>query len=307
MQKPQRLKKGDKIGIIAPASSPNQKALEKSLAFLTMLGLEYEFGKTAHSEYGYLSATDDLRKADVEDMFRREDIAGIICACGGYGSARYTDTLDFELIRQNPKIFWGYSDITFLHNAFQRHADLVTFHGPMLGSDIGHDTFLEQSAAQFQQLFTPTALVYDGCFYAGIETVVEGVAHGKIVGGNLSLLASAVGTDYMPLTAGNLLLIEDVDEEPYRVDGMLNQLRMAGVLNEVSGVIIASFSGAEPKKRKKSLTLDEVFAHYFASLQVPVVKGVQIGHCQPHFALPLGVNAVLDATNCMITIEAGVQ
>lgn len=306
MQRPKRLKQGDKIGIIAPASPPNRAALEASLTFLTTLGLRYELGKTTTTQYGYLSATDDERLADVEEMFRRDDIAGIFCACGGYGAARYVDRLDFELIQRHPKVFWGYSDITMLHQALMQQANLITFHGPMLGSDVGKETFHEKSAAQFGQLFAPTTLTYTNAFEAGLTTMTPGIAKGRIVGGNLSLLASAVGTPYAPATAGNLLLIEDVDEEPYRVDGMLNQLRLAHLLDDVAGVIIADFANSEPKKRKATLSLDEVFDHYFRPLNIPVVRGFKIGHCQPHFALPLGAEAVLDATNQTLTITPGV-
>lgn len=306
MQRPNRLKRGDTIGIIAPASAPNQEALQASLSFLTQLGLRYELGKTTTTQYGYLSATDDERLQDVEEMFRRDDIAGIFCACGGYGAARYVDRLDMDMIRQHPKVFWGYSDITVLHQAFMQQADLVTFHGPMLGSDVGKSTFHEKSAAQFQQLFAPTTLTYTNDFSTPLTTMIPGIAKGRIVGGNLTLLASAVGTPYAPQTAGNLLLIEDVDEEPYRVDTMLNQLRLAHLFDDVAGVIIADFANAQPKKRKATLSLEEVFDHYFRPLNVPVVRGFKIGHCQPHFALPLGTEAVLDATNQILTITPGV-
>lgn len=306
MQRPKRLKRRDKIGIIAPASAPNKAALQASLSFLTKLGLQYELGKTTTSPYGYLSATDDERLQDVEEMFRRDDIAGIFCACGGYGAARYVDRLDFEMIRQHPKVFWGYSDITVLHQALMQYADLITFHGPMLGSDVGKETFHEKSAAQFTQLFEPTTLTYTNAFAPGLMTITPGIAKGRIVGGNLSLLASAVGTAYAPETAGNLLLIEDVDEEPYRVDAMLNQLRLAHLLDDVAGIIIADFANAAPKKRKATLSMQQVFTHYFGALGVPVVSGFKIGHCQPHFALPLGAEAILDATNQTLTMTPGV-
>lgn len=307
MQQPKRLQRGDTIGIIAPSSAPNQQALQASLSFLTQLGLRYEFGKTISSQYGYLSAPDDVRRADVEDMFRRDDIAGIICACGGYGAARYVDELDFDMIRRHPKIFWGYSDITVLHQALMQRANLVTFHGPMLGSDIGKETFMPQSAAQFQQLFTPTTLTYDAQFASGLSTITAGRATGKIVGGNLSLLASSVGTIYAPQTASNILLIEDVNEPPYRIDGMLNQLRLAHLFENINGVIIGDFANASPSPEKASLTLTEVFQHYFGTLGVPVLSGVKIGHCQPHFALPLGVEATLDAAKQTIVITPGVR
>ena len=305
-KRPNRLKRGDTIGIIAPSSPPDQKSLHKSLQFIEALGLNYKMGESVNSVYGYLAGTDDERLDDLHQMFADPNIAGIICACGGYGAARYTDRINFDLIAHNPKVFWGYSDITFLHTAIERYAGFVTFHGPMLASDVGKDTFQEKSAKMFEQLFEPTVLQYDESF-ASIETFHPGQCQSELVGGNLSLLSNGIGTKFEVNTKGKILIIEDVDEEPYRVDCMLNQLRQAHKFDDVAGIIIADFSHAEPQKRKVSLTLDEVFEHYFGNLSIPIVKDVKIGHCQPHFAVPLGANAFLDADEKTITIQPGVK
>ncbi|MFJ8263513.1 LD-carboxypeptidase [Rummeliibacillus sp. NPDC094406] len=305
-RQPKKLQPGDTIGIIAPSSPPNLKSLEHSLDFLQKLGLNYKFGESLFQVNGYLAGSDDERLNDLHQMFADPSIAGIICACGGYGAARYTDRINFDLIAHNPKVFWGYSDITFLHTAIGRYSDFITFHGPMLGSDVGKDSFKEKSAKMFEQLFEPTVLQYDESF-ASIEMFRPGQCQGELTGGNLSLLSNGIGTKYEVDTKGKILIIEDIDEEPYRVDCMLNQLRQAGKFDNVAGVIIADFSHAEPAKRKVSLTLDEVFEHYFGKLSVPIVKDVKIGHCQPHFAVPLGANAFLDADEKTITIQPGVQ
>jgi len=304
--RPQRLQKGDTIGIIAPSSPPNQENLERSLAFLEKLGLKWKIGKHVKNVHGYLAGTDEERLQDLHDMFANPEIKGIICAGGGYGSARYTDKIDLQLMKENPKVFWGFSDITFLHTAMGLYSNLVTFHGPMLASCVGKDTFHELSAKMFQQLFEPMELHYTEAI-SPLETITAGVAQGELVGGNLSLLASGIGTKFEVDTKGKLLFIEDVGEEPYKVDGLLNQLRMAGKLKEAAGIVIGDFSDAEPKKQKETLTLDEVFADYTANLGIPVVKGFKIGHCQPHFAIPLGVGAKLDADNKTLTILPGVE
>ncbi|MFC5590063.1 LD-carboxypeptidase [Sporosarcina soli] len=304
--RPQRLQQGDTIGIIAPSSPPNQESLEKSLAFLEQLGLKWRFGKNVKNVHGFLAGTDDERLADLHDMFEDPTIKGIICAGGGYGSARYTDRIDLQLMQENPKIFWGFSDITFLHTAMGLYSNLVTFHGPMLASCVGKESFHELSAKMFQQLFEPMELHYTEAI-TPLETVAGGIARGELVGGNLSLLVKGMGTKFELDTKGKLLLIEDVGEEPYRVDGMLNQLRMAGKLADAAGIIIGDFADAEPRKGKDSLTLAEVFDHYFGNLGIPVVKGFQIGHCQPHFAVPLGVDAQLDANERTLTILPGVE
>lgn len=304
--RPQRLQKGDTIGIIAPSSPPNQENLERSLAFLEQLGLKWKFGKHVKNVHGYLAGTDDERLEDLHDMFADPTIKGIICAGGGYGSARFTDKIDLQLMKENPKVFWGFSDITYLHTAMGLYSNLVTFHGPMLASCVGKDTFHELSAKMFQQLFEPMELHYTEAI-SPLETITAGVAQGELVGGNLSLLASGIGTKFEVDTKGKLLFIEDVGEEPYKIDGLLNQLRMAGKLKDAAGIVIGDFSDAEQEKRKETFMVDEIFDHYMGNLGVPVVKGFQIGHCQPHFAIPLGVGAKLDADDKTLTILPGVE
>ena len=257
--RPQRLRKGDTVGIVSPSSPPDPESLEKSLGFLEQLGLKWKFGKHAKNRNGYLAGTDAERLEDLHEMFKDPEIAGIICSSGGYGAARFTDQIDLQLMQENPKVFWGFSDITFLHTAMGLYSNLVTFHGPMLGPNIGQDTFEELSGKMFQQLFEPMELHYTEAI-SPLETITAGVAEGELVGGNLSLLARGIGTKYEIDTKGKLLLIEDIGEEPARVDGLLNQLRMAGKLADVAGIVIGDFSKTETKK-KWTLTLDEVFDH----------------------------------------------
>lgn len=304
--RPKRLRKGDTIGIIAPSSPPNLKQLTNSLAFLDELGLSYQMGKSVENVYGYLAGTDEDRLEDLHEMFANPDISGIICAGGGYGSARYTDKIDFQLMNEHPKIFWGYSDITFLHTGMNLYSNIVTFHGPMLASDVGKSTFTDLSRKMFLQLFEPMELHYTSAI-SPLTSVSEGVTRGELTGGNLSLLASGIGTKYEVDTRDKILLIEDIGEEPYRVDGMLNQLRQAGKLDDAAGFVIGDFNDAEPKKRKVSLSLDEVLDHYLGGLGKPAVKGFNIGHCEPHFAVPLGAEAQLDADNLSLIILPGVE
>ncbi len=302
---PKRLRAGDTIGIVAPASPPNQESLTRSFAFLESLGLKWKLGKHVKDVNGYLAGTDEDRLADLEEMFADPEIAGILCAGGGYGSARYAERLDYQLIQENPKVFWGFSDITYLHTAIANYTDLITFHGPMLASCVGKETFHELSAKMFHQLFEPMELHYSEAI-SPLETLSPGFASGELTGGNLSLLASSIGTKFEVNTKGKLLLIEDVGEEPYRVDNLMNQLRLAGKFSDAAGIIIGDFAKAEPKK-EISLTLDEVFLHYTADLGKPVVSGFKIGHCEPHFAIPLGADARLDGDQKTLTILPGVE
>ncbi|SDM53796.1 S66 peptidase family protein [Sediminibacillus halophilus] len=306
MKLPNRLKAGDTVGLIAPASPPNPANLEKGIAFIESLGLNVKTGKHSNDVYGYLAGTDADRLADLHAMFRDPHIAGIICICGGYGTGRIADKIDYQLIAANPKVFWGYSDITFLHTTFQQRSGLVTFHGPMVSSDIGEAGFASLSRKMFNQLFEPTKILYSEKI-SPLEAIAEGEAQGELTGGNLSLLCSTLGTPYEIDTEGKLLLIEDVDEEPYRIDGMLNQLRMAGKLEQAAGIVVGDFKNAVPKKRKSSLTLEQVLNGYLADLDAPVVKGFKIGHCQPHVAVPLGAEAHLSASKKTLVIEPGVR
>ncbi|MBD8013321.1 LD-carboxypeptidase [Microbacterium sp. APC 3898] len=303
---PKRLKKGDTVGIIAPSSPPNQENLQKALPFLEELGLKIKLGKSVDAAHGYLAGTDDERLADLHAMFEDPEVSGIICAGGGYGAARYADRIDYAMIMENPKVFWGYSDITFLHTAIGEYAEMVTFHGPMLASDVGKPEFHERSGRMFGQLFEPFELHYTE-EVAPLETIVGGIAQGELVGGNLSLIRSAVGTKFDLDVKGKILLIEDIDEEPYEVDEILNQLRLARKFEEAAGIVIGDFKNASPKKRKPSLTLDQVFNDYFGDLKIPVVKGFKIGHCEPHFSVPLGALARLDGDAKTLTILPGVE
>lgn len=303
--RPQRLKKGDTVGIVSPSSPPGREELEKSLLFLEELGLKWKFGKHAKNINGYLAGTDEERLEDLETLFQDPEVNGIICSSGGYGAGRIVDQIDLQIMKEHPKVFWGFSDITFLHTAMGLYSNLVTFHGPMLGPNIGKDTFEELSKKMFQQLFEPMELHYTEVI-SPLETITPGVAHGELIGGNLSLLARTIGTKFEVDTAGKLLLIEDIGEEPARVDGLLNHLRMAGKLKDVAGVVVGDFARTETEK-KWTLTLEEVLEHYLSPLQVPVVKGFKIGHCEPHFAVPLGVEAKLDANEKTLTILPGVE
>ncbi|MGD7044557.1 S66 peptidase family protein [Jeotgalibacillus proteolyticus] len=303
---PKKLKRGDTVGIIAPASPPNQSNLEKSLSFLKELGVNVKMGKHVNEVNGYLAGSDGERLEDLHAMFQDPSVQAIICAGGGYGTARIASAVDYELIKRNPKIFWGYSDITFLHTAIRQQTGLVTFHGPMLASDVGKEEFHALSKKMFYQLFEPMELHYSEEI-SPLEVLAEGERIGEIVGGNLSLIQSSLGTPFELETEGKLLFIEDIDEEPYRIDAMLNQLSMAGKLQQACGIIVGDFKNAVPTNEKPSLSLEEVLEHYLGKLETPVIKGFKIGHCEPHFSIPLGAKAKLSARSKTLTIMPGVR
>lgn len=302
---PNRLKQGSTIGIVAPAGPVEKAELENAFPFFEKLGLRIKLGKYVYHQYGYLAGRDTNRLADFHDMIADRNVKAIFFARGGYGTGRIVDKVDMELIKKYPKIIWGYSDITFLHTAIRQATGLVTFHGPMPVSDIVKNDFDSLSGQLFKQLFEPTKLTYSESV-SSLTIYAEGKASGEIVGGNLSLLVQTLGTPYEIDTKDKLLFIEDVGEEPYRVDGMLNQLRLAKKIQQAAGIIIGDFSRAEPAVHP-TFTLEEVWKDYFRRYKKPIVAGFRIGHCFPHFSIPLGVKATLSTESKTLAIEPGVQ
>lgn len=301
---PARIQHGDTIGIIAPAGPADSDRLSKGMHFFEAMGLHVKLGKNIHHVHGYLAGTDTERLEDFHEMVTDPAIKAIIFARGGYGTGRIVPAIDYEAVKNNPKIIWGYSDITYLHTAIRQTTGLVTFHGPMPASDISKDDFDELSAGMFKQLFAPAELIYSEDM-SPLHIYTGGEATGPLVGGNLSLLVSMIGTPYEINTKGKILFIEDVGEEPYEVDGMLNQLKLAGKLSEVAGVAIGDFANAEAKGNL-TLTMEQVFHDYFSDLPIPVMGGFKIGHCLPHFAIPLGTEATLTTKEKTLTLQPGV-
>lgn len=305
--KPLRLKKGDTVGVIAPASPPKQEKLKRALPFLEEeLGLKVKLGKYVDAPYGYLASKDVEKLEDLHAMFQDDEVKAIFCACGGFGTARIASNIDYDIIKNNPKIFWGYSDITFLHQAFYQQAGLTSFHGPMLSSDIGLDSIHPLSKAYFQQLFDPTEIVYTEEL-SPLEVMNEGVATGELVGGNLTLLVSSLGTPFELQTKGKILFFEDIDEQPYKVDRMLNQLKMAGKFADAEGIVIGDFHNCMPDEGKASLTLEEVISQHVKDAGKPTMSGFQFGHCSPNIAIPHGAKAELNTYNKTLIIQAGVE
>jgi muramoyltetrapeptide carboxypeptidase len=300
--KPACLQPGDKVGIISPASAADPEKLKQAIRFLESLGLQVCLGQSLKKKRGYLAGTDQERLDDLHQMFADQEIKAVICARGGYGTGRIASAIDYGLIRENPKIFWGYSDITFLLNAIFQKTGLVTFHGPMLTSDVANDDVHPLTLQTFQQLFVPQTLRFDESI-SPLETMVEGEASGPIVGGNLSLMVSMLGTEFDIDTKDKLLFIEEIDEEPYRVDRMLNQLKMAGKLEQAAGILVCDFNNCGPDKEKDSLSLEEVLNDYIVPAGKPALRGFAIGHCSPNLAVPVGVTGRLSTYEKSFTVE----
>ncbi|HEX2925020.1 MAG TPA: LD-carboxypeptidase [Ruminiclostridium sp.] len=304
MLKPRALKGGASIGIVAP-SGPVRGAgeLENCIAVLEKQGFSVTAGKSCSSKYGYLAGSDEIRAADINNMFRDSSIDAILCLRGGYGTPRILDMIDYDAVRDNPKLFVGYSDITGLHTVFNKICGLVTFHGPTLAYEIerGLDSFSRES---FIKAVTSTDPLGELKNPAGEEIgcLVPGRAEGRLAGGNLSLIAAAIGTPYEIDTKGKLLFLEDVGEATYRVDRMLTQLRLAGKFEDCAGIILGDFRDCNVEYEDYGLTLSQVFNDIIAASGKPAIYNFRSGHCSPKITLPLGVQAVLDAHKCSLTV-----
>ncbi|WZY00440.1 LD-carboxypeptidase [Bacillus sp. FSL W7-1360] len=303
--KPRALKWGDKIGVIAPAGPPDMTKVVRAKQIYERLGLEVVFSRSLGKQDGYLAGSDEERLRDIEEMFYEPGIRGIFCARGGYGTPRIVDKLDYEMIARNPKVFWGYSDVTCLHVALHQQTGLVTFHGPMLASDLHIEPLPQVTYKGLKQILQPQVMRIDE-ESGPLETMIGGEVSGKLVGGNLTLLVSLLGTPYEIDTTGAILFLEEIDEEPYRVDRMLNQLRLAGKLHDAVAIVLGSFRHCDAKAPNASRSLAMVLDEYVLGSGKPALKHAQIGHCMPVHAVPYGATAHLDTNKKLLLVEAGV-
>lgn len=304
MNKPKALQKGDTVGLIAPSSPvASAEKIEMAIQSLRRLGFNVAVGDSVGQKYGYLSGSDYIRAQDINKMFSDKSIAGIICIRGGYGSMRILDMLDYDMIRDNPKVFVGYSDITALHIAFNKFCDFVTFHGPMAESDMIND-FDDFTKSGFLKAVTSGHFPIELKNPPGhdIKSLSGGTARGMLIGGNLSLIASTLGTKYEINTVGRLLLLEDIGEEPYRVDRMLTQLKLAGKFDDLNGIILGNFKNCEAENPEKSLSLMQIFEDILVPYGKPIIYNFMTGHCKPKITVPFGEYALLDADKCSLTL-----
>ncbi len=302
---PETLKKGDKVGLICPSSCVRDiNTLTEGIKYIESLGFEVVVGESCTSKYGYLAGSDEVRANDVNKMFADVTIKGIFCARGGYGVHRILDKIDFAMIKENPKFFCGYSDITGLHLALNQICGLVTYHTPMATTEF-YKKQDDLTACDFERI------VYEGVTLRELEniprenkvkTLNKGLGIGVLVGGNLSLVVDLIGTPYEVDTKGKILFLEDVEEAPYAIDRKLMQLKLAGKFDDCTGVILGGYTDCKADDGKPTLTLEEIFNDVFGDINKPVVYDFQCGHCMPTTSIPLGVEVRLDATNGKIEI-----
>jgi muramoyltetrapeptide carboxypeptidase len=311
--KPARLYPGDTIGIVAPASAPpDPAAIDKSISTVEELGFKALPGGNARARWGYLAGNDRERAGDLMKMFTNRRVKGILCVRGGYGAARLLPRLDYEVIRANPKVFVGYSDITSLHLAFLKEAALISFHGPMLNSDLIKEDVPEFTVKSLLRAITrpePMGSISEGYKGKTVKVLRKGKARGVLVGGNLTLFCASIGTPWQVSLSNTIFFLEDLDEEPYRFDRMLTQLLNAGILQRAKGIAVGINKGCEDPKARRSKeyrqSLEDVLREKLLPLGVPVVSGLPFGHVPWNATVPVGVKAVLDADKGDLFIEEG--
>lgn len=294
VHKPGRLKPGARIGVIAPAGSVQSGALQAGIAALRAEGFEVALGASVYEQKGYLAGAADKRAADLDSFFRRDDIDAIFCARGGFGSIQTLVYLSAAL-KNHPKIFVGYSDITILLNWLYQFCGMITFHAPMVAEDIARG-LTEQS-----QSFLWRVLSGEDCGWTVSldESIRCGKADAEMMGGCLSMLVTTLGTPYEIDTRGKLLFIEEVGERPYRVERMLTHLKMAGKLDRPAGVVFGDFTRCEDDG---SRDVKEIIGELFHDASYPVVTGMRAGHGRENLALPFGAKMRLDGDQATLAL-----
>ena len=311
MIKPHRLVPGQTIGLVAPASAPAEPDVVRFAAdVIRSFGMHVRIGAHVFNRSGYLAGTDADRAADLNAMFADGSVDAVFCLRGGYGASRLLPMLDFDVVRANPKPLIGYSDITALHMAIHARTGLVTFHGP-----IAAQLFTPYTLAEFKRVLfgaewpaiigaPPPIEVREGQVEKAnrLVTLAPGSARGRLLGGNLTLLAHLCGTPYLPDFTDALLFLEDVGEARYAVDRYLTQLWLSGVLSKVRGVVFGKFTEPAAASWLHDRSLEDVLAERVRALGIPAYMGAMIGHVDDQTTVPIGCMAELDADACTLTV-----
>jgi muramoyltetrapeptide carboxypeptidase len=303
--KPPRLRRGDIVGVVAPASpAEDPEDIDDFAAALGNFGFKPKLAPNVRKRLGFLAGDDQARADDLMTMFGDRNVKAIFCLRGGYGSARLLGMLDYRFIKRHAKVFVGFSDITSLHTAFEVHARMVSFHGPTLNSNI---TTARPSkftlGSLMRTIMEPSAPggICEGLTQNSATILKRGTATGPLIGGNLTVFMALIGTPYQPRFKGSILFFEDVGEQPYRFDGRLTQLLNAGLLQQVAGVAVGNNKDCTDPDAAKSKeyhqTVEDVLRDRLLPLGVPVVSGLPYGHVRENATIPMGLQATLDAVN----------
>lgn len=308
MKIPKALKKGDTIGLISASGATPPGKLYPAIDSVEKLGFKVVVGETCRARHGYLAGADELRAAEVNQMFRDPNIDGIFCIRGGYGATKILPYLDYDMIQANPKVFAGYSDVTALHIVFNQKCDFVTYHSPMPSTEFiqsGMDDYTWDSFIYHVMANESNGLPFENPPGQSMATLVTGQATGRLVGGNLTLVTASLGTPYEIDTKGKILFLEDIDENEQRIDRMLTQLKLAGKLEAVAGIVLGAWTNCgpeNPEQPENSLSLHTIFNEILVPLKKPILMDMTCGHCLPTMTLPLGRTITVNTETHMMKI-----
>jgi muramoyltetrapeptide carboxypeptidase len=298
MLKGKALAKGSTIGIIAPASPEDKQSINEKITLFSSLGFKIKHGKYLYNVHGHLAGYDSQRARDITNMFLDNSVDGIVCFRGGYGSIRTLPYIDPKIIKKNPKFFCGYSDLTILLNYFAK-LGLITFHGPMINSDFND----KETLNSFINISSTTSnITYNLNEYKDITYKNPSSFSGKIVGGNLSMICSAIGTAYEINMKNSILLLEDIDERPYAIDRMLTQLLYGRKLDSCRGIILGDFKDCDLPDYSRSLTIQEIISERLELLDIPIITGLPFGHSYPNITIPIGCKGYFSYENKKLEI-----
>ncbi len=305
MRMPKALKKGETIGVIAPAGIVKPDELTSGIKRLEELGFRVVTGRHVLKTYRYMAGSDRERADDLHEMFSDPEVNAVLCARGGYGATRLLPLLDEKRIASHPKILIGSSDITALLIYLVQRVGLVAFHGPMVVPNFGlvHSSLTSEGLIRAVCSTEPM----EPMVFKEVRVLRKGVAQGPLIGGCLSILCALLGTPDEPKTEGAILLIEDINEAPYRIDRMLTQLKAAGKFLGVHGVIFGRMVQCEPKIHE-GYRLEEIFSEILNDVKGPILYGLPVGHGGEQVTLPLGIPVQLDGDRGIVTVlESGVE
>ncbi len=303
---PKKLEKGDTIGVISPAGAVSEKnRWSLAVKYFESRGYKVKIAPHAGDKNKYLAGKDEDRLSDLINFFIDKEVKAIICARGGYGTARLLDKIDWEIIKQNPKIFIGFSDITALLNNFVEKSQITAFHGPLALFDFGVEEVNKYTEENFWEIIEGKAKIpYSYKNPNKYECIISGKAKGELMGGNLAVLCSLTGTPYFPDLKGKILLLEDIREPLYKIDKMLIQLKLAGVFEKAAGVLFGDFTSivesSDPEINK--LTPIDIIKDVLKDINTPVGYGFPASHAEPKTTLPLGVKYNFDSADFKLEI-----
>ena len=309
---PEPLKKGDNVFLFCP-SSPiiPEEDIEKCKKVIIDLGFNPVIGKSLYENYGgYMAGKAEIRIEDLHEAFSRKDIKGIFCVKGGYSASQLLDKIDYELIKNNPKVFVGYSDVTNLHIVFNQKCNLGTYHGPMVKSNMIND-FNDYTKTSFFEAMEKNETKYEEPENMPLSILTEGNTpseniSGVLTGGNMAIIVTTLGTQYEIDTKGKILFLEDVDEEIGSLNRMLTHLKYAGKFSDCKAVVFGNFVVCKNTytKENQHYELLELLKDFFADYDKPVIYGMESGHKKPYmFTLPLGAKCSINLQNKKVLFE----